>query len=318
MKKVLLFLFAVNLCALLCAQQKTDEQQRREKKLLQTFSGYPDVPVTFGKHQLTKKDIVRLLLEKHPDFEDYSYPELNDAAQRVIDDEIYYILCREFLSDAGFTPSRESAYKYLADAMKKFPPELKKLKYHNNTIHSLAADRELQLSVALQNYLRKKNPQAINVTDEEVEYFYRVNQNIFMHDAKIDIGFIAVAKNTPDALTVINNAHSLLQQGVHFDRLANKINKNLPEDFFDKKQFPPEMAAYAAKLPVNEPSKVLEFPKYYAIIRINHKQEPSYIPLKNAAFFIRNELESRKSGIFLEQLLYDLLKKYPVKRAVLK
>ena len=135
-----------------------------------------------------------------------------------------------------------------------------------------------------------------------------------MHDAKIDIGFIAVDKKADNAEKSINHAHSMLMQGVPFEKLAGEINAKLPENFFGIRQFPPEIAAYAAQMEVNTPSDVLEFPNYFAIICIKEKQEPQYIKPEKAAFFIRTELESRKSGIFLEELLSELLEKYPVSR----
>ena len=106
----------------------------------------------------------------------------------------------------------------------------------------------------------------------------------------------------------------MLIQGVPFEKLAGEINAKLPENFFGIRQFPPEIAAYAAQMEINTPSDVLEFPNYFAIICIKEKQEPQYIKPEKAAFFIRTELESRKSGIFLEELLSELLEKYPVSR----
>ena len=299
---------------MLIAEKPVSEQQRREKKLMQTLSALPHEIVVFNKHKITKSDVTKMILQQHPDFEDYSFDELQDAFRQVIDEEIYYTLCADFLKKNGFTPSRQKTYQYLRDAINKFPAELKKMKYKNKTLQTLAADRNTQLSTALHLYLKKNKPDAINVSNEEVEYFYRVNQNIFMHDAKIDISFIAAAKSDPDAFFILKDAYSMLRQGVKFSKLAEKINTKLPKDFFKKDSFPPEMIARAANMPLNEPSHIIEFPDYYAIIMVSQKVPPKYIPLDKADFFIRNELESRKSGIYLEQMLNDLLKNTTIKR----
>jgi hypothetical protein len=103
-------------------------------------------------------------------------------------------------------------------------------------------------------------------------------------------------------------------QGVPFEKIAKNINARLPEKFFGTQNFPPEIAVYAAKLPINQPSEILTFPNYYAIIQVSQKERPEYIPLQDAAFFIRTELESRKCGIYLEKLLHKLLEQNPVKR----
>ena len=291
-----------------------DENTRREAKLLLTMKKYPEVMAEFNGHKFTVKMVAKWVMEKHPDFEDYSYPELLDAIEQVLDEKIYYTIVADFLEKEGFPPSQQATEKYLRQSINRFPGELKKLKYRNNTVTSLAADPDRQLSVALQNYLKKKKPAEISVKNEDIEYFYRVNQNIFMHDAKLDIAFIAVAKKEKNSIRTITDAHSKLAQGMLFEKLANEINSRLPENFFGADGFPPEIAAKAAQMPLNEPSEVLEFPNYYAIIQLNQKQEPKYIPLKNAEFFIKTELESRKSGIYLEKLLNELLAKTKIKK----
>ena len=307
MKKYLILLLTACVFMLHGAEIKNQEKVRREKKLALSLAKYPDTVVSFANHKLTKKDVVALILKHHPDFEEYSFDELMDAVKRVIDEKIYYTLLSDFLTEKGFPPSQKSASKFLQDSLKKFPPELRRKKYKNSTINTLAADPDLQLTIALQSYLKKNKPDQINVSDEDVEFFYRVNQTVFVHDAKVDIAFIAVDKKETDALKLINQAHSLLLQGVKFDRLAKEINAKLPPDFFGTDGIPPEMVQKAAELPHNEPSAVLDMPEYYAIVKVTAKQEAKYIPLKNAAFFIRSELESRKSGLYLERLLGELL-----------
>ena len=309
MKKII----TVLLCSFIFLLHADTEIQRREKKLFQTMQKFPDVMASFKHHVFKKQDVIKWILTTHPDFEDYSYDELLDAIEKTVDEQIYCTLLSDFLTDAGFSPSREMTATYLKDSIKQFPKELRKIKYKNSTINSLAADSDRQISVALQKYLKKKHPDIIAVNDDEIEYFYRINQPMFMHDAKIDLSFIATAKNSKDSLQIINNAHTMLMQGVRFEKLAEEINSKLPENFFGMDSFPPEMIANAAKMPIDEPSAVLEFPNYYAIIKISSKQPPKYIPLKNAAFFIRTELESRKSGIYLEKLLNELLRKTEIK-----
>ncbi len=309
MKKfILLFL-----CSFFMLMHADSETQRREKKLLQTLKQFPDVMVTFDKHSFRKKDVVKWLLQSHPDFEDYSYNELLDAIERTVDEKIYYTVLSDFLRAEGFQPSQRMTAKYLEDSIKQFPAELRKKKYKNSKIQTLAADNDRQISVALQLYLKKKHPAEIAVNNDEIEYFYRINQPMFMHDAKIDLAFIATAKNSKNARKTIDDAHSMLMQGVRFEKLAEEINSKLPENFFGIETFPPEMIVTAAQMQIDEPSAVLEFPNYYAIIKISSKQPPKYIPLANASFFIKSELESRKSGIYLEKLLNKLLSEAKVK-----
>lgn len=297
------------------AAEKTEsENVRREKKLLLTMQKYPEVMAEFNGHRFTVKMVAKWVMEKHPGFEDYSYPELLDAVEQTLEEKIYYTLLADFLRREGFAPSAEMTGKYLTDSVKKFPPELKKLKYKNSTITALASDTDRQLSVALQSYLKKKKPAEITVTDDQIEYFYRVNQNIFMQDAKIDIAFIAVAKTEKNAFKTIRNAYQMLMQGVLFEKLAQEINAKLPKNFFGTDNFPPELAARASQMEINVHSHVIEFPNYYAIMKVTQRKAPEYIPLKNAAFFIKTELESRKSGIYLEKLLNSLIASAKIKR----
>ena len=296
------------------APKTVDENTRREAKLLLTMKKYPEVMAEFNGHKFTVKMVAKWVMEKHPDFEDYSYPELLDAIEQVLDEKIYYTLVADFLTREGFPPSRKNTEKYLRDSIKKFPSELKKLKYKNSTISTLASDADRQLTVALQSYLKKKKPHEIAVSDDQIEFFYRVNQNIFMHDAKVDIAFIAVDKKDKNAFASIRNAYQQLLQGVRFEKLAKEINSKLPENFFGIDSCPPELAASAAQMPLNEPSHIIEFPNYYAILKVNQRKAPQYIPLDKASFFIRTELESRKSGIYLEKLLNSLISAAEIKR----
>lgn len=314
MKKFFSFFLFILLSAAVAGENADAERRRREGKLALSLGKYPEVMVEFGKYRITKKDVVRLIIEKHPDFEEYSYDELMDTVQQVTDEKIYFTVLADFLRKEGFAPSHQLTLKYLREAVEKFPPELRKLKFKNSALQTLAAEPERQLTVALLSYLKKKKAAEIYVSDEDVEYFYRVNQNIFTRDAKLDISFIAVEKKQPDALKIIKNAHAMIMQGVRFGKIAEEINKKLPKELFDAKKFPAEIAAHAAQMPLDEPSDVLEFPNYYAIIRVTQRQQPQYIPLKDAAFFIRTELESRKCGKYLETLLYQLLEKIPIKR----
>ena len=194
MKKYLLIVFV--LLAVFCNAQETDTATESEKKLALSFSGTPAVMAEFGKHKLLKKDIIKLVLAKHPDFENYSFDELKDVTEQIIDEQIYFILLADFLAAEGFAPSHKMTLKYLEDSIRKFPPEMRKLKFKDSAIQTLAADYDRQLTVALQTYLKKKKPSEIAVPDEDVEFFYRMNQNIFTKDAKLDISFIAVEKKT--------------------------------------------------------------------------------------------------------------------------
>ena len=102
MKKfILLFL-----CSFFMLMHADSETQRREKKLLQTLKQFPDVMVTFDKHSFRQKDVVKWLLQSHPDFEDYSYNELLDAIERTVDEKIYYTVLSDFLRAEGFQPSQ--------------------------------------------------------------------------------------------------------------------------------------------------------------------------------------------------------------------
>lgn len=314
MKKSLSIVLVLLCFAVFAQKKELSESVRREKKLALSLAKHPEVMAQFGTHKLTKKDVIKLVIAKHPDFEEYSFEELTDAVQQVMDEKIYFTILADFLKKEGFPPSQQRTLQYLRTAIKKFPPEMRKLKFRNSALQTLAADPERQLTVALQSYLKKKKPSEIAVSNEDVEFFYRVNQNIFTHDAQLNIAFIAVDKKQPDALKTINDAHSMIMQGVNFGKIAERINQKLPKELFDVNKFPAEIAAHASKMPLNEPSEVLNFPNYYAIIQVTGKQQPKYIPLKDAEFFIRTELESRKSGRYLEKLLYQLLEKTPVKR----
>ena len=197
-------------------------------------------------------------------------------------------------------------YEYLSTSQAKLPKEL--LGHYNKgkNLSTLASDTNYQLTVAALLYLKKNYPETTNVTPEEIEFFYRVNQNIFMYDAKVSVNFLAIERDKENSRELINRAQSQLKQGVSFDKLAEEFNKKLPAKFYEP-EFQARLLENAAELKEQEYSEIMEFPDSYAIIMVRNREAPKYIPLENVSFFIQSIIESRKCANELEKILEQAL-----------
>ena len=275
-----------------------------ETILLNRLSKLPDILVSYGKKTITKSDAVKLL--KNHDLTDADDIELLERLKDAIEEQIYLDIVAFFLEKYNFKPSYQMTYDYLETSQKKLPTEL--VGYYNKgqNLSVLASDKNYQLTVAALLYLKKHYPETTKVTLEEIEFFYRVNQNIFRYDAQLAVNFLAIEKKIENSKELINKAHSQLKQGVKFDNLAEEFNKNLPEKFYEP-AYQAQLLAKAAELKSGEYSPVLNLSDSYAIIMVKNRESAKYIPLEHVSFFIQSIIESRKCAVELERILTKAL-----------
>ena len=275
-----------------------------ETILLNRLSKLPEVLVSYGKKTITKNDALKLL--KNYDLKDVDDVELLEILKDTIEEKIYLDIIAFYLEHNNFKPSYQMTYEYLSTSQAKLPKEL--LGHYNKgkNLSTLASDTNYQLTVAALLYLKKNYPETTNVTPEEIEFFYRVNQNIFMYDAKVSVNFLAIERDKENSRELINRAQSQLKQGVSFDKLAEEFNKKLPAKFYES-EFQARLLEKAAELKEQEYSEIMEFPDSYAIIMVRNREAPKYIPLENVSFFIQSIIESRKCANELEKILEQAL-----------
>ena len=75
------YLFTVLLFAVFCSFAQ--ESAKREEKLALSLAQYPAVIAEFGKHKLLKKEVIKLVVKKYPDFENYSFDEIDRVCESM-------------------------------------------------------------------------------------------------------------------------------------------------------------------------------------------------------------------------------------------
>ncbi|MBQ9789776.1 MAG: peptidyl-prolyl cis-trans isomerase [Lentisphaeria bacterium] len=306
MNKLIAFLL---LLTLIIIPLRAVESEESEIILSNRLAKYPEVLVRCGEKVFSKKDAINLL--KKQNLKNIDDNELAEILKETIEEQVYLEIVSAFLKKYDFSPSYQMAYDYLAASQAKMPTKILNLQNKNRKIEELASDKHYQLTVAALLYLKKYYPENTHVSADEIEFFYRVNQNIFMDEAKVSVSFLAIEKNQENSRETINHAVSQLKQGVAFEKLAEKFNENLPKKFYEP-FYQARLLEKAAELDSGEYSEILEFADSYAIVMVRNREEPKYIPLSEVSFFIQSIIESRKCAIELEKILSEALESIKV------
>lgn len=293
---LLTFLLLIGFSPAFCAENAGVEANLLTRKLAK----YPEVLVKYGKNEIKRVQAYELL--KYHDLKDVDDAEFDDLLRSAVEEKIYSDIVVFFLEKYNVKPSYQMAYDYLIKSQEKLPLELVKLRNKDKNLQELASDKQYQLTVAALMYLKKHYPASTGVTAEEIEFFYRANQNVFMYEAKVSVGFLAIEKQLQNSRALINQALNKLKQGVPFDRLAKDFNKDLPKKFYEP-LYQANLLEKAAELKSGEYSDILEFDDSYAIVMVKKRELPEYIPLENCSFFIQSIIEGRKCAVELENIL---------------
>ncbi len=284
-------------CTVLCPISRAENV---DTPLSNRLAKYPEVLVKYGQKKITRQEAMELLQDR--DLSQVDDVEFEEILKRILEEKIYLDIISFFLEKYDFKPSYQMAYDYLQSSQGKLPSELVKSYNRNQNIQQLASDKNYQLTVATLLYLKKHNPETTYVSPDEIEFFYRVNQNIFLHDVKVSVAFLAVEKTQVDSRKIINQTYSKLLQGVSFEKLAEQLNANLPKKFYEP-AYQARLLEKAAELESGEYSSIMEFDDSFAIVMVKNREQPKYISLQDASFFIQSIIESRKCAAELEKIL---------------
>ena len=246
-------------------------QVASEEEVEKALSFMPDVVAEVNGVEITKHQIVELLLSKKISQQVLALtPEstlrlyMKDYVDQQIDTEIL----RQKAKEAGFIPSEELVKTQFADSIKKLPPEVTEelkdqLKARGLTLDEycdeIAKEPDVQANASIAAYESKtfidKAEKA--VTDDEVEKFYRENQQkLFVVPENVTVAHILIqcepvsaldskeekeikAKADKLAKEQIDGIYDeLVKNPASFDKLAQE-KSNCPSGKRDNGKLPP-------------------------------------------------------------------------------
>ncbi len=222
--------------------------------------------------------------------------ELLHRVRAAVDAEIYFHVIDLMLAEEGIVPSAASAREYVR--------KLEALLPHGaagkvrEELENLAGRREFQINAALHTYFSRRAPGVLAVSNREIENAYRLNQERFLLPERLELAIIQIPLSRPDARSVAGSVRARLLQGENFDRVAAEVNPEgvtLPaEELFEA------LEKSGRRLEVNDVAPVLELGEFLAVVKVRGKVPARFIPLEQAAPYLRSRLEASRVGQALE------------------
>ncbi len=228
-----------------------------------------------------------------------SREELAAFLRKRIDQLLYRRVIDELLRSAGWTPSRELAARHLSWVLSLLPHGLSGMT--PEAAARLVNSPDYQLNVALHYYFAAKDPQAIQVDDQEIERFYRLHQQEYLVPERVDLAVLRIDRSQPRARESAEDARARLLQGEAFERVAAELD---PEG---RSAPSPELIELvrSGKISVDDGKvgEVVELPDGFYVVMGKGRVPPYYVSLEEATPYLRQQLMGAKVGRALEALL---------------
>ncbi|MGF0035277.1 peptidyl-prolyl cis-trans isomerase [Victivallis vadensis] len=219
--------------------------------------------------------------------------------RQAVEERIYLDIIRQLLAEQRIVPDEASALAYLKEMNALLPrgiPGVPPAEFAR-----LAAEPQFQLNAALHRYFKQCYPDWVKVDDREVENAYRLDQQRFLLPEKLELGVIEVERSRDNARETIEDARARLRQGENFDRVAVEVS---PDGVKSSAETVMELFRISgAKIPVRGVSEVLESGDRFLLLMVRERIPARFVPLKDAAPYLREQLAAAKVGRALELLL---------------
>mgnify|MGYP002553939174 CR=1 FL=1 len=276
------------------------------------FDTLPAIVATVDGHAVTRDAVVARLKNSGKLSPEGGPAAMRAAARQAAETEVYFFLLGRLLATENITPSEEAAARHLAELERLLPHGLPTRESGEKA--RIAASENYRWNVALQEFLRRAAPEVIAVSDAEIEQVYRLNQDQFRLPEQYQFGVIRIPKSRADAREAAETVRALaddirarLRQGEDFDRVAAETNPSGAE--LSETDLLGLLKQGDPALPAGSVSRLLENQEAYFLIKVKSKTPGRYIPLKDAAPYLRLQLRSEKTAKALETILRGELKK---------
>lgn len=274
---------------------------------IRSLHDFPEIVAEFGGMKFRRDDVLNTLRAGGRISAESSPEEAALWIRREVGEQVWRSLIEKMLADAGITPNKAGALAYLERLDAALPGEgLPGIP--TSEFAARAADSDLQLKAALYDYFRRREPEAIRVSDREVAMLYQQERERFLLPAQMGIGVIEIPRSA--GREKAETVRARLLQGENFFRVAAEVNpdgaKSSSEEILEL------LHEVAPGLAAGNVAPVFGNDEYWFVVRVSEKSPVRVISLEEAAPYLREEIAAVKAGRALERKLRDMLSKQPI------
>ena len=232
--------------------------------------------------------------------------EMLPTVRRLAEQKIGMKILLARLRGRGIAVDAETARSYIDRHTRRFgvTPAAQRLR---RQLESLAASPSFQLKAALHRYFEETVPKAVEVSDQELERIYRLDQKRFMLAPRVDCGVIALRRDRKDAERTAENVAARLRQGEAFERVAAEVDPEGAGGVIP----PPEKIAGLAEGDV----VIIPGAEMIQVVMLRKRIPAAFVPFADVAPFLAEELAAARVGRAMEELLTAELAAEPIRFA---
>ncbi|QSH42463.1 peptidyl-prolyl cis-trans isomerase [Lentisphaerota bacterium ZTH] len=289
------------------------------------YSYLPDPVAEIGSKKISRKQALTYLTSRlsQEQLKAMDPEEIKLVLSELMEREINRSIMNAILKKSNVTPSPILVKRQMIKLIKSLPAHRRKALVQNlkskkltlkQYIENASKDTDEQLRAAINLWVRKTNPQAIKGKKGEAEDYYRLRQELFLIPDHVTISQIVVDKsdstNAAKAADKIKTAYSRLIQGEPFAKTAKEFSDNpsgkskgLISGTFTRNELPKKIADIAFLQKSGQFSKIIILQKSYVIVKTENVTHARYVPFEEVKRFIKMELQSAKTKVFVGKIL---------------
>jgi parvulin-like peptidyl-prolyl isomerase len=314
-------LFLISALLLLCSAA-TAQTSKTKSSSSGRFNFLPEVIAEVNQQKITRDTMVKTLRQQLTDEElaQFSQAQIKSCLREIVNEIIDRLIITKMLAAENIVPSAELVLSEFRKNFAKLSPEqqaiaIKKFSDKSITIaeyeKNISSDPKEQFRVATLLWAEKKFADEIKISDEQLENYYRQNQDIFAFPAMVTLSQILIrsGKNAKDRA---ETALSRLHQGEDFGKVAaefsdcetSKLHGGYLGKFRADGTLLPEIQDAAFTMKAGSTSGIITVDKVgYVILHINSKIDSGYLSLSDTAIMIRNRLQEQIMKKKIQELL---------------
>ncbi|OGV54829.1 MAG: hypothetical protein A2X45_02090 [Lentisphaerae bacterium GWF2_50_93] len=297
----------------------------------------PEIVAKIGDENITKADIeaefkpIISMMKENGQLDKIPPETWKKEVAAGINDMVTTKLLTKVAEENGYKPDAAKTDEEFKKMTEKIPPEQLAEMLKKQGMTEEAIKKRIGISLAIQKWIEEKVVNDIKISDEDVEKFYKENQDRFKKPETVQASHILIrpeeidaekAKTMSDAdkkkasdelkqkaLKKTQEILAKLKGGEDFAKLA-KENSACPSKekggdlgAFEKGKMVPEFEKSAFSLKPGEMSDIVETKFGYHIIKVTEKSEAATVPLKDVKSFILDNMKKQKTSEAVQKLI---------------
>jgi peptidyl-prolyl cis-trans isomerase C len=274
-----------------------------------------------------ESDVALLEYHNYIRFTNSQFSKINDKRRIIMQDKVLAVINGREITDKDLMytisrfPRERQAYLASEEGRKQLLEQVISFELVYNYAIEKSMDKENEYIEQVENakkeiltqYGISKILSQVSVTDQEVKNYYEENMSTYIQEEAVRAKHILV--NTLDEAKEIKEK---INAGLSFEEAAKQFS-NCPSNAeggdlgtFTRGRMVPEFENASFQMAVGEISEPIQTQFGYHLIKVEEKNEPSIMPLREVAATVRNNLIQEKQNQRYIELTEELKKKYKV------